>query len=263
MGACEVDGRFLVSPTNERGGPRRVRRAESTVAKNVPRRHRRTARGDALVRLELHARAHVPRLHGSVRAARAKYDLIEEIRHGRHPGCRVPDVRLEKVWPRSSERRARHEFLSPRTSFFARSSVSRGRFPIDKNLREGVQVSSLFERRTSTSFATNCAVDAAKKIELSRIRGKEGRRSRAKGGRGVRFRVGSRAAPFRRARTNATARGRSQSAALLTHAGVRTRTPVREAKGTSRAPTCPVSGAHAHLKMRGTAPSRARGNAES
>ena len=66
-------------------------------------------------------------------------------------------------------------------------------------------------------------------------------------------------APLRRARANATAQGRSQSAAALTRAGARTRTPATETKGTSRAPTCPVSGALARLNLRGTGALRAEG----
>ena len=66
-------------------------------------------------------------------------------------------------------------------------------------------------------------------------------------------------APLRRARANATAQGRSQSAAPLTRAGARTRTPATETRGTSRAPTCPVSGALARLNLRGTGALRAEG----
>ena len=82
--------------------------------------------------------------------------------------------------------------------------------------------------------------------------------SRAKGVR-LRLRVVSCGAPLRRARANATAQGRSQSAAPLTRAGARTRTPATETRGTSRAPTCPVSGALARLNLRGTGAFRAQG----
>jgi len=85
-----------------------TRRADFSL-KESPRRHRRR---DALVRLELHARAHVPRLHGSVRAARAQHDLIEEIRHGRHRGCRER---------RSAPRDGRGAFFSHRLSSARRS----------------------------------------------------------------------------------------------------------------------------------------------
>jgi hypothetical protein len=39
---------------------------------------------NALVRLELHARAHVPRLHGALRAAPREHHLVEEVGYRRH-----------------------------------------------------------------------------------------------------------------------------------------------------------------------------------
>lgn len=101
---------------------------------------------------------------------------------------------------------------------------------------------------------TNCSGDPSRKMSVpQRLTD-----SRAKGVR-LRLRVVSCGAPLRRARANATAQGRSQSAAPLTRAGARTRTPATETRGTSRAPTCPVSGALARLNLRGTGAFRAQG----
>ena len=40
--------------------------------------------GDSLVRLELHARAHIPRVHGTLRAAPGEHDLVEKVGDRRH-----------------------------------------------------------------------------------------------------------------------------------------------------------------------------------
>ena len=68
-----------VSRVRYRRGRRRLAVRPSSWFVGGSARGKKRERRDALVRLELHARAHVPGLHGTIRAAPGEHDLVEKV----------------------------------------------------------------------------------------------------------------------------------------------------------------------------------------